>query len=197
MTKSIIVGLIIIGSFINKTFSQHLLQQHYGNGRFPEGENVYYDNKGRVFVKFKVLNGHLQDSLIQFYSNGQISRSYYFVNGKIHGSQLEFLKNGNISTNYTYNLDTLIYLSIHYYYKNGNVKHIRIWDKQHEKNKSIIIDNGEFRFKKFHKPYTEFISFYSNGSKKIEGALLKSKKAGKWIYYNVDGTIKEENQTKQ
>lgn len=141
-------------------------------------EEGYYEN-GKLEFRGSYINGETSGLWEYYYETGiQEARSYYhngnstdtvlcwYPSGKIKRNKIEI----DTTKNYWYNID---------FYENGR-KYIECYQTKDSTNNIRL--NGQFQ------------EWYDSGQLKFSAVLKNDWTVGKWIKYELDGSLKEESE---
>ncbi|MAV64269.1 MAG: hypothetical protein CBD97_00685 [Pelagibacteraceae bacterium TMED237] len=142
-----------------------------------KGEKMYIETElnssnNPIYRKI-VVNSDLIKELY-FYINGKIKEEYNYKNGRKNGAWSSYRDNGSIKEDGIYQDGVL--KEIANYYPSGSIKQLSF----SESNKIRLIT-----------------TYYPNGNIESQGKKILSKNGneafyGRWIWYNYDGTFKDE-----
>jgi antitoxin component YwqK of YwqJK toxin-antitoxin module len=122
---------------------------------------------------------------IDYYQSGILEREVYYNRHLNVDSAHAYDLNGKRASSEFYDSTNLVKLC--YYWNNGNYKIIynitrtdTVWTDDNSNRMSSRVYFTGYQ-----------VNFYEGGKKSEEGALLKGKRTGPWIYYDSTGVIKK------
>ena len=178
ISLSFILNIVLIGLIFlpeENIFSKsNRIEKTYNTT--DEGQRVYveteFDYDGAPIYQKTVIDSELFKEV--YFSDSQVKEERNYKNGEAHGYWIIYNNNKNIKTNSRYENGDL--REILKYYSNGNIKELSM----PETNKIRSITR-----------------YYKNGNVESEGKMIISKNGNeafydRWVWYNIDSSIKKE-----
>ena len=162
------------------------------------GTCTWYSKSGEVTSKSKYKDGELHGDRTVYYKGGDIKTIIPFDEGDRHGIYQEFYQDSILKAKGEYLADDREG-EWRWYYVNGQLAESTRYeeDKIQGVRKGFYPDGSEYfqiEFNKEGKRNGNFVTKYTNGKTKIQGAYRNGKESGSWKSYSEDATILLEGQ---
>tara|TARA_R100001082_G_C4343672_1_gene151306 strand:- start:14 stop:1003 length:990 start_codon:yes stop_codon:yes gene_type:complete len=140
---------------------------------------------GSLKLIFSWKNGLLDGECIEYYDNKTIFWKGRYKDGNRNGNFKEYFHNGNLNSTGNYKNGMPIN-RWETYFKNGKLKSQSIFDKNGRQK--VITKNNELGKEMVRDGNGSFSEHYKNGNVKYNGNFINGERAGRWAYYNEDGS---------
>ena len=160
--------------------NQKVMKSDYDKNNILRKETFYRDEKpfkvklynesGEIYREDKYKGNPTKGSRVHYYLNGKIKEKfdYHKIDVK-HGRYINYFSDGGTKSDLEY--------------KDGNMTGTCSW--YYPSGKLLRIN--EYLTDSYYQ-----IEFYENGERKSEGSFVDDNIKGRWIFYNLDGSISSE-----
>lgn len=173
---------------------QNINEVYHYNGKPYTG--MSYDNfpKGNRMQEMNWVDGLLDGTKTEFFSNGAVRTILNFKEGKRHGEFIYYHDNGQLKLTGNYNMD-LLDGEVKSYYNNGKIKHLQNYKDGIRVGESILYyKNGnieQYCVLKDEKPDGVMKTYYWAGNPRLEATYSNGLRNGLSINYHLTGMVAE------